>query len=129
MVQGELDTELWVLMPVFTIGAAISLGLIPETLMGFDVGQTLFSYQGIDIGIGRAMSIAALVGIVVNRDSGIGTFTDFSGIEAWAIYVTLGLVLVPPFLPVVEGTVVEQPWAAVSLAAQTIGFSIISYSN
>jgi len=129
MVSQRLDRELWLAIPLFTMGAAISLELVTPSLAGFDLGQTLIEPAGVPVTVSRLMSVVALGIVVLNRDAGLSSLTDFIGIEAWAVYVTLGLVFAPPFLPVVQGTLVEQPWAILAFLMQTIGISIISYLN
>lgn len=129
MAHLNIDWELAVAIPVFTIGAAVSLGLFPASLMGFDLSRVLFSSGGVQLTLARAMSIGALVAVVVNRDDGIASLTSFVGIEGWAVYVTIGLILAPPFLPVVRGTLVETPWSVLAFLAQTVGITIVSFLN
>lgn len=127
--QLQLDKELWLGIPIFTLGAAVSLGLVSSTLFGYDLSQIVLETNGIGFSVARLLSVSALALVVLNREQGLQSIRSFVGVEAWAVYVTIGLILAPPFLPLLEGTLLEQPWAIMAFLAQTMGITIISYLN
>lgn len=122
----ELDRELWLAIPLFTLGAAVSLGLVSGELFGFDFSRTLIETNGLGFSIARLASLGALTLVVVSRETGI---TEISGVEAFAVYATVGLILAPPFLPVVSGTLLEAPWSFVAFVMQTVGITVVSFLN
>jgi hypothetical protein len=127
MTQLSVDKELWLVVPVFSIGAAVSLGIVSSNLAGLlDLQRVLIGFNGVDFTIARTMSLVALIIAVVNRDTG---FTDLGALDAWAMWVTAGLVSAPPFLPLVEGTLVEGPFSILAFVVQTLGITIVSYVN
>lgn len=127
MTQLSIDKELWLVVPVFSIGAAVSLGIVSSTLGGLvDLNTVLIGVNGVDFTVARTMSLAALAIAVINRDTG---FTEFGAIDVWAMWVTAGLVIAPPFLPIVEGTLLEAPYSIAAFVIQTLGITIVSYVN
>lgn len=129
MVQFELDLETWLIYPIFALGAATGLGIVQPTLIPwFDLSETVFQTGNIEWSIARALSLVALLAVVINRDDGFG-FDEWSTFELWAVYVTLGLVIAPPFFPELQETLVEPIWAFIAFTAQSIGFVLITYIN
>jgi hypothetical protein len=125
--QLSIDKELWLVVPLFSIGAAVSLGIVTSDLGGlFDLKTVLIGVNGVDFTIARAMSLVALAVAVINRDAGL---TDLGALDVWATWVTAGLVLAPPFLPIVEGTLLEAPYSVAAFVIQTLGITIVSYVN
>lgn len=129
MTQFELDTETYLIFPLFALGAASSLGIVSTDILGFiDLGETLITTGDIDWSIGRALSAVALAAIVINRDDPLNT-DAWGAIEVWAVYVTIGLIIAPPFFPAVQQTLVGEIWAFVAFTVQSIGFALITYIN
>ncbi len=124
--RNQIDTELYVLGPLFMFGTAVSLGLIDATWFGFDMGQSLFESGNLELTLGRFIAIAALVGVLINRDVSL---SDTNGIDLWIVYVTIGLVFAPPFFPSFAETIASTPAAFVSFTVQGIGFALVSYIN
>ena len=128
MAVREVDLELWVLAPVFALAAAVSLGLVSSSLLGVDWLMSIWSpTESVDVSLAAAVSIAALGAVFVNRDS--WALNDFSTIELWAVYVTVGLVIAPPFIPIVQDTILGSVWAPIAWIVQTTGFALVSYLN
>jgi hypothetical protein len=99
MTQFDLDTETFVLFPLFALGAAATLGLVSaDILPWFNLGDVVVSFASIDWTIGRLLAIAALGGVLINRDEPLD-FETWGAIEVWTFYVTIGLILAPPFFP------------------------------
>jgi hypothetical protein len=127
MTQLSIDKELWLVVPVFSIGAAVSLGIVTADLGGLvDLKTVLIGVNGVDFTIARTMSLAALAIAVINRDTG---FSDLGAIDVWAMWVTAGLVIAPPFVPLLEGTLLEAPYSVAAFVIQTLGITIVSYVN
>lgn len=129
MTQFDLDTETFVLFPLFALGAAATLGLVSaDILPWFNLGDVVVSFASIDWTIGRLLAIAALGGVLVNRDEPLD-FETWGAIEVWTFYVTIGLILAPPFFPAFADTLADTPAAFISFTVQSIGFALISYIN
>jgi hypothetical protein len=126
MVQGDFDRELLLFVP-FSLGTAASLGLIQTNILPFiDLGQTLLSTGTIDWTIGRGLAVAALAGVLINRDASL---LETGGVDAWIAWATLGFLLAPPFLPAFADTLAQQPAATISFSVQSLGFGLVSWSN
>lgn len=127
MKGSDLDQEMFVAIPIFTIGAAATLGLIEGDALPFvDLGDVLIETGTVEWTLGRLLSLAALVGVFVNRDASI---TDTSAVDAWVVYATAGLIVAPPFFGSLEATLAETPAALVAFIVQTMGITIVSYLN
>lgn len=129
MAEFSLDKETFLVYPLFGLGTAASLGLVEANFLPFiDLGETLVEVGTIEWTIGRLMSLAALAAVVINRDNPL----DFDGwgvLEVWVLYVTVGLIIAPPFFPAFEGWLAETPAAFIAFTAQSIGFGLISWIN
>jgi hypothetical protein len=129
MTKFELDTETFLIFPLFALGAAASLGLVESNFLPwFDLADVVLDFGNIEWTIGRLLSLGALGAVVVNRDAPF----DFDGwgvLEVWTLYVTLGLIIAPPFFPALADTLAETPAAFVSFTVQSIGFALITYIN
>ncbi|SDJ52571.1 hypothetical protein SAMN05216226_104233 [Halovenus aranensis] len=129
MSEFELDLETFVIFPIFALGTSVSLGLIEAaSIPVVDLGETLLSTGNIDWTIGRVMSVLALAAVVINRDEPLD-FDAWGIIEAWTVYVTIGLIVAPPFFPALESTLASTPAALAAFIVQGIGFSLVTYIN
>lgn len=120
------DRELYLVIPLFSIGAAVSLGIVGSDVGLIDLSRTLIGFNGVEFTIARIMSLVALGVALVNRDTSL---TDTGAIDVWAVWVTVGLVVAPPLVPLVEGTLAEAPYSFVAFGLQTMGITIVSYVN
>lgn len=129
MTKLEADTETYIIYPLFALGAATSLGLLSaDVLPWINLGDVLLETGGIEWTAGRVLSLATLVAVIVNRD----TEFDLSGwgtIELWVLYVTVGLIVAPPFFPALESTLAATPAAFVAFTVQSIGYVLLTYIN
>ncbi|SDJ63073.1 hypothetical protein SAMN05216226_106103 [Halovenus aranensis] len=121
----EVNTHDFLVFPVFVAAAAVALGILDSTLMGFDLSTTL-----LDLGENHALSIAnglaiASLGVVAYTNDWHST--EMTGIQAWLIVATVGMVIAPPFFPVFTETLAETPGALVALAVQCGGFLTFSW--
>ena len=129
MARTELDTETFVLFPVFALGTAASLGLISQNVLPwFNLGEVVIEFASIEWTIGRVLAVLALTGVVVNRDEPLD-FETWGAVEVWTFYVTVGLIIAPPFFPAFSETLAETPAAFASFTVQSIGFALITYIN
>lgn len=126
MAEDTLDLETLAIFP-FAWGAATSLGLVEDTIIPLvDAGQTLFTFGNLTFTIGAIVSVASLLGVLIHRDASI---TETAGVDAWAAYATIGLVLAPPLFPAFESTLAATPAALIAFTVQSYGFMVISYLN
>jgi len=127
MTLRELDTETYLLYPLFALGAAATLGLVQTDLLPFiDLADTFAEMGGITWTYGRVLSAASLIAVMVNRQASI---RETSGVDLWVAYATLGLVIAPPFFPALSDTLAQQPASWVAFIVQSIGFAIVTYLN
>lgn len=131
--QFNLDTETYLLFPIFGLGAAATLGIVStdfltELGLGIDLGSVVLETGGIEWTIGRVMSLVALAAVIINREEPF----DFDGwgvIELWVLYATVGMIIAPPFFPALEETIASTPASFVAFTVQSIGFGLISWIN
>jgi hypothetical protein len=129
MTKFELDIETYLLFPIFGLGAAATLGIIEATIIPWvNLGDVILELGSIEWTIGRLLSIVALLAVVINRDDPLDV-DAWGVIEMWTFYVTIGLIIAPPFFPALESTLAEMPAAFLSFTTQTIGFALITYIN
>ncbi|MXR52313.1 hypothetical protein GRX03_11955 [Halovenus sp. WSH3] len=129
MTQFELDLETFVIFPLFALGTASTLGLVAaDWLPVISLGDVFVEVSGIQWTIGRLLSVGALGAVILNRDDPLD-FDAWGVLEVWVLYVTVGLIIAPPFFPVFEGWITETPAAFVSFTIQSIGFALITYVN
>jgi hypothetical protein len=128
MARLQLDREWFLLFPIFALGSAASLDLVSTGILPFvEMGDTLISAGGVAFTVGRVMGIAALLAVFINRDESI---TDQLGVvEIWIVYVTIGLLVAPPFLPILQDTLVGGLAGVIAFLIQSIGFTAVVYLN
>lgn len=127
MAFREFDTETYILFPLFALGTGATLGLIGTDILPFiDLGDTLLTTGGIEWTYGRVLSAGVLIYVLFNRQASI---SDTSGIDLWATYATLGLIVAPPFFPAFADTLAQQPAAWIAFVGQSIGFAVVTYLN
>lgn len=127
MVQSKLDKEMFVAIPIFTIGAAATLGLISTDILPWvNLSDVLLTTGDIEWTLGRGLSLSALIYVFVNRDVPL---KKTSGVDAWVLYATIGLVVAPPFIGSLQNTLVGTGAGLVAFLVQTMGITIISYLN
>lgn len=125
---GRIDWDDRLLGAVFLLSSAVSVGLltVPGTTIFTDALLSFGPSDAVvEVSLSRVISLAALVAtIATNR-------TDFSqlvGVEWWVAITTIGLVIAPPFAPIIEHFLNASPVAgAVSIALQAGGYATISY--
>lgn len=129
MSQFSLDRETYIIYPAFALGTGATLGLVGTDILPFvNLADVAATTGGIEWTFGRLLSLLALAAVFINRDDGF-SLDGFGALEAWAVYVTLGLIVAPPFFPALEETLAGGTAAFVSFSVQSIGFALISWLN
>jgi len=124
---NQYTIETWVLLPIFAAGTAATLGIISvDILPVVNLGETVVEAGGIEWTVGRLASAGALVAVLWNRDV---AFRDTHFQDLWMAYVTLGLIIAPPFFPQFEQTLAEGTAGLITWVAQLMGFITTSYRN
>lgn len=129
MSQFEIDAETYLIYPIFALGTAATLGIVETTVLPWvDMGEVLIELGTIEWTLGRVVALVALLAVIINRDDPLD-FDAWGVLEVWAFYVTVGLIIAPPFFPALADTLAETPAAFVSFTVQSIGFVLITYIN
>ncbi|MHB9288124.1 hypothetical protein ACKVMT_13925 [Halobacteriales archaeon Cl-PHB] len=124
MARGKVDMNDAVVSPFFVLSAAISVGIVQFDLYGFDFGAPLFSIGSADISTAMLISVLALVtAYATNRPD----FTKMGGVETYVAIATLGLVVGPPFIPMLDAILGYTGAGLVALVIQSSGFYALSY--
>jgi len=123
--QMRVNFEDFLAFPIYVIACAVALGLLDSTMMGFDLSAVL-----IDLGSDHAFSIANTVALAT---LGYVAYTNtwysymLGGIQAWVVAATVGLLIAPPFFPVLESTLAATPAAFAALLIQIGGYLTFSW--
>lgn len=126
MSEMDIDLEMLLILP-FSWGAAVSLGLVGDEIIPFiSASETLFTAGNASITVGRIVSILALGAVFYNRDASL---TDTSGIDAWIVYATVGLLVAPPLFPAFQETLASGIAGLIAFTVQSTGFLLVSYIN
>ncbi|TYT61803.1 hypothetical protein [Natrialba swarupiae] len=122
----DIDLEMLLIIP-FSWGAAASLGMIDDNIIWFlDAGSVIFEQGNVELTVGRIVSLASLLFVLVSRDASL---SDTRGIDVWIVYATVGLIVAPPLFPAFADTLAHQPAAMISFTVQSTGFLLVSYIN
>lgn len=128
-IETDVDNEL-LLYPVFGVFTAITLGLVdPSAVPVFgDMFDTILLTTGeIDWTVARAGSLVTLLFVLVNRDRSL---SETEGLDLYLTYVTIGLIVAPPFVGVLETTLSAGGIASVlAWIAQSYAYAAISLIN
>jgi len=130
MTRGKIDPVDLVAMPVFLLGSLIELDLLPVDsvpLLG-DPAQVLFTLGSgagsVEITLGTAMTLGALAVVAYTNE---WDTAQLAGIQLWIIIATVGLIILPPFVPLLENWLSGSLAAVGALVIQTSGYTILSY--
>jgi len=125
---GRIDWDDRIFGAAFLLSSAVAVGFLTVP------GTSMFSETMLTIGDGSAaaeFSLAKLVSLVSLMAAIASNRTDFSklnGVEWWTAVVTIGLVIFPPFSPLIDQFINTSIVAgAFAIAIQAGGFFIISY--
>jgi hypothetical protein len=128
---GRIDWDDRMAAVAFLLASAINNHIVdgPEFL-GWTLRDGLFTIGAgtgdpATITLGKVVALGALAGtIATNRTD----FSRLTGVEMWVAIATIGLVLSPPFVPLLEFLLRSNMIAgSVALVIQAGGFFTISY--
>lgn len=112
---------------VFVVGGFVTLGFTGSSfvLWGFDPSAPVFTLPGsTEISAAMVLQAAALGAVFVTNQPELDLS---SGIEAWLFIVTLGLVIAPPFVPMLDTLLGMTAAGIVAFLIQSFGISIVAY--
>lgn len=128
--QGQLDIEDALLSPFFVLSSAIAVGLINLQLMGFNLASTAltFTSQGYTSTITYA-GILSLIALLATYATNRRDFSGMGALELWVVIATIGLVIAPPFVPILGGLLNNTLAALVAVVVQAGGYYSLSYAG
>lgn len=116
---------------LFLFGALASLGLVDATipLVGTDLADTAWTLtaqgESVPLSIAKLMSISGVAWALATNDIG---WRGWTSLQMFLAVATFGLVLSPPFVPLLDAVLMGSDIAkVVSLSIQMYGFAVISY--
>lgn len=116
---------------LFLFGALASLGLVDATvpLAGWDLSSTAWTLaaegESVPLSIAKLMSLSGVVWALATNNIG---WRGWTSLQMFLAVATLGLVLSPPFVPILDAILMGSDLAkVVSLSIQMYGFAVISY--
>jgi hypothetical protein len=127
MAYGRIDINDAVVSPFFVLASGVAAGLFELTLFGHDLADPLWSAAASSATISIANAIA-VIALLVALASNKPKFSKMSGIEVWTVVATVGLVMAPPFMPVLQEMMgSHQLIGLVAVMVQAGGFYSLSY--
>ncbi|WP_335999363.1 hypothetical protein [Halorientalis halophila] len=128
--QGKFDLDDVVVSPLFVLSSAIATGLISFTLLGFDFASTAlqFTSDGYKTTISYA-SIISVLALLAAYASNRKDLSQMTNVERWILFATIGLVIAPPFMPVLDGLLTNKLAGLVAVVIQAGGFYSLSYTG
>lgn len=123
---GKIDLNDAVVSPFFVIAAGVSAELFNFSLFGFDFNEALWTFGGgTEISAATLIMISALaIAFATNKPS----LERMSAVETWVALATVGLVLAPPFAPVLSEFIASsQIVGLATVVVQAGGFYALSY--
>jgi len=112
---------------VFVLGSFFSLGFVSDSfsIMGFNPSSALLTLPGeTAISVAMVLQLAALIAVFVTNQPELDLST---GIEAWLFIATLGLVVAPPFVPLLDALLGSAIAGMGAFVIQTFGISLVAY--
>ncbi|MFD1585502.1 hypothetical protein ACFR9U_00790 [Halorientalis brevis] len=126
--QGKLDLPDAVISPFFVLSSAIAMGLINFELMGFDLASTALEFTS--DGYVSTVTYAGIISLLALLIAYATNRRDFSGmgfVELWVVVATVGLVIAPPFVPVLSGLLSNKFAGLIAVVIQAGGYYSLSY--
>lgn len=125
---GQIDWDDRIFGVVFLLSSAVAVGLltVPGTSMFSDTMLTIGNEpEAATFSLAKITSLVALMAAIVSNRT---DFSKLTGVEFWTAVVTVGLVITPPFAPLISAFIAESVVAgAFALTIQAGGFFVISY--
>lgn len=125
MARGKIDLNDGVVSPFFVISAAIDNGIVSMQIFGWDFAEPFLSFgAGAGVSTATVISILALaVAFVTNRPD----FSKMGAVQTWVAIATIGLVIAPPFVPVISSILGYTIAGLLALVIQAVGYYNLSY--
>ncbi|WP_436934095.1 hypothetical protein [Halovenus marina] len=125
MTRGKLDLNDSVVSPWFVLSAAIAVGLVEFSLFGFNFADPLINLpDGGGISAAKIISLLALAtAFATNRPN----FDKMGAVETWVAIVTIGLVIAPPFFPLLDALLGNEFAGLIAVVVQSAGFYALAY--
>lgn len=122
---GKLDLNDAFISPLFVISAAVDAKLVDFTIWGFDFANPLMSFSdGAAISTATVFSLLSLViAYLTNRPD----FSAMGVIQTWVAVATVALVIVPPFMPILDGILSVSIVGLIAVVIQASGFYTLAY--
>jgi len=123
--MGQVERMDLMAMPVFLACVLLNLQLVDDPTGGY-LSMVLWEHGEAT----TAFTLATLIGLMV---IGYVLYTNnFSlsvagGVTIWTVVIVVGLMLAPPFLPIVSDLITETAGAWVAFALQAAGYVVISF--
>lgn len=115
---------------LFGLFSLVSVGLLSQsTILGIDLLTPLYSFSAgsstVTVTVAMVASLAILAGTAISNDWDASVR---SGITFWAVVATVGLIIMPPFMPLVESLISSSfAGGVVAFVVQMMGFASVSY--
>jgi hypothetical protein len=127
MSYGEVDAIDLVLYPLFLFGGLVGLGLMQSpVLFGFSFADTLMSL-GPQTSVSLATLVSALSLVVVLATNKPDLTSARGSAQLWVVIVTFGLILAPPFVPLMSGLLGGGIASGIAFLVQTGGWTVASW--
>lgn len=126
---GEIDMNDALVSPFFVLASGVQADLFGLELFGFDFASTIVTFgsgaESVEI---TAARIIAVVAILVAFASNKPDLSAMTGVQTLLTISTIGLVLAPPFTPILADFITGHTIAGLlALIIQSGGFYSISY--
>lgn len=109
--------------PVYLISLLALHEFVSMEWSPVDIAATVSLGEGHMISIAAILALASLGWVAYSNDwSG-----NLSWIQAWVVIATVTLIIAPPFVPALEGTLAATPAAFLALVVQIGGYLTFSY--
>ena len=127
MTRGEFDTLDIVASPLFALGALTDNNIIDApTVMGWNPADIIWQAGAhTEVTWATLLSIIALGFVIYTNKPSVSVY---GGVQAWMVITTVGLVLAPPFVPIVEQFITHNQLVGfLAFSLQSSGYAVISW--
>lgn len=127
--ENRIDLNDAFVSPFFVLASGVQARLFELVLFGFDFASSVMVIgsgpTAITISAAKVISILAIgVAIATNKPD----LDSMGAVQTWTAIATIGLVLAPPFSPMLESLIQSSAIAGiVALVVQSAGYYTLSY--
>jgi len=125
MSEEKLDLNDAFVSPLFVLSAGVDAGLLDMTIWGFDFADPFFSFSG--GGEITAATVLSLFALVTAYATNIPDFDAMGIAQTWVAIATVALVVVPPFMPLLNDLLSIGIAGAIAVVIQASGFYVLAY--